>query len=357
MPRLRRTHPGQPGLTRRRSGRGWAYFDAGGALVTDKAVRRRIETLVIPPAWQDVWITPFANGHLQAVGTDAAGRRQYLYHPDWQANRNRVKHARVLELGAALPRARSVVAEHLSENKLTRERVLATAFRLLDRGHFRIGGQIYAETNGSYGLSTLRRDHVHRRNGALVFQYVAKSGLDRVERIDDPVLLDVVDSLLRRRIGEIDALLVYRDATGWRRLTSDDINSYVKQVVELDVSAKDFRTWHGTVLGSVAMADEQLHHPAGKPWSRTALDKAIRRSVQAVAENLGNTPAVCRASYINPRAVELFRQGVTISRAVSRIEREMADDVSDDGRIPAERLPTIGAAPSVERAVLEMLAD
>ncbi len=357
MPRLRRTHPGQPGLTRRRSGRGWAYFDAGGALVTDRGVRRRIEALVIPPAWQDVWITPFPNGHLQAVGTDAAGRRQYLYHPDWQENRNRIKHARVLELGAALPRARSIVVEHLSEKSLTRERVLGTAFRLLDRGHFRIGGQIYAETNGSYGLSTLRRDHVHRRSGALVFEYVAKSGLERVERIEDPVLLEVMGSLLRRRAGDIDALLVYKAGGDWRRLTSDDINSYVKEVVGLDVSAKDFRTWHGTVLGSVAMADEQLHHPAGKAWSRTALDKAIRRSVQAVAENLGNTPAVCRGSYINPRAIELFRQGVTISQAVSRISRELADAVSVEGRIPPDRLPAIGAAPSVERAVLEMLAE
>jgi DNA topoisomerase IB len=357
MPRLRRTHPGQRGLTRRRSGRGWAYLDADGGLVTDKAVRRRIETLAIPPAWQDVWITPFANGHLQAVGTDAAGRRQYLYHPDWQANRDRIKHARVLKLGAALPRARSIVAEHLAESSLTRERVLGTAFRLLDRGHFRIGGELYAETNGSYGLSTLRRDHVHRRGGALVFEYVAKSGLDRVERIDDPVLLDVMGSLLRRRGGDIETLLVYRDGRQWRRVTSDDINSYVKQVVALEVSAKDFRTWHGTVLGSVAMADEQLHHPADKPWTKTALDKAIRRSVQAVAENLGNTPAVCRGSYINPRAVELFRQGTTIARAVSRVERSMAAELARDELIPADRLPAIGAAPSVERAVLQMLAD
>ena len=346
MPRLRRTHPGQPGLTRRRSGRGWAYLDAVGGLVTDKAVRRRIEALVIPPAWRDVWITPFPNGHLQAVGTDAAGRRQYLYHPEWQADRDRVKHARVLQLGAALPRARSIVAEHLSQTALTRERVLGTAFRLLDRGHFRIGGQVYAETNGSYGLSTLRRDHVHRRGGALVFEYVAKSGLDRVERIDDPVLLDVMGSLLRRRGGDVDALLVHRDGRGWRRITSDDINGYVKDVLGLEVSAKDFCAWHGTVLGAVAMADEQLQHPVDKPWSRTTLDKAIRRSVQAVAENLGHTPAVCRASYINPRTVELFRQGVTVARAVSRVRRSIPDILGGAGtRIPPDRLPAVGAVP------------
>ncbi|MGS0685816.1 DNA topoisomerase IB [Nakamurella sp. GG22] len=357
MPRLRRTHPGQKGLTRRRSGRGWTYLDADGGVVTDKAVRRRIETLVIPPAWQQVWITPYANGHLQAVGTDAAGRRQYLYHPDWQANRNRVKHSRVLELGAALPEARNIVAEHLSLSSPSRERVLGIAFRLLDRGHFRIGGQIYAETNGSYGLSTLRRDHVRRQRGALVFEYVAKSGIPRTEIIEDPVLLEVMQSLLRRRSGELDALLVYREGREWRRVTSEDINAYVKQVVGLDVSAKDFRTWHGTVLAAVAMADEHLHHPADKGWSRTALDKAVSRSVQAVAENLGNTPTVCRGSYINPRAIELFREGTTIAPAVTRVQRGMASSTADDGRIPPERLPVIGAAPSIERAVLKMLAD
>jgi len=154
MPRLRRTNPGQSGITRRRRGKGWAYLDSDGSPVTDKAVRQRIDALVIPPAWQDVWITPFANGHLQAVGTDVAGRRQYLYHPDWQNSRNQQKHQRVLALGAALPRARSVVARDLTAPELTRERLLATAFRLLDAGHFRIGGEVYAESNGSYGLST-----------------------------------------------------------------------------------------------------------------------------------------------------------------------------------------------------------
>src|ERR1700712_5901147 len=146
MPRLRRTNPGQPGLTRRRRGKGWSYFDDKGVAVTDRAVRRRIDALVIPPAWQDVWITPFANGHLQAVGTDVAGRRQYLYHPGWQESRSQQKHQRVLPPGPALPRARSTVAADLPVTGLSRERLLATALRLLDAGHFRIGGEIYAES-------------------------------------------------------------------------------------------------------------------------------------------------------------------------------------------------------------------
>ena len=145
MTRLRHTHPGQPGLTRRRRGSGWEYRDAADARITDPLTRQRINDLAIPPAWQDVWITPIANGHLQAVGTDAAGRRQYLYHPDWQVGRGRIKHDRVLQLGAALPRARRTVADDLSSASLSRDRALAAAFRLLDRGHFRIGGEIYAQ--------------------------------------------------------------------------------------------------------------------------------------------------------------------------------------------------------------------
>ena len=207
------------------------YLGSNGSPVTDKAVRGRIAALVIPPAWQDVWITPFANGHLQAVGTDAAGRRQYLYHPDRLKSRSQQKHQRVLALGAALPRARSAVAEDLTDSKLSRERVLATAFRLLDAGHFRIGGEIYAETNGSYGLSTLRREHVRRQHGLLVFEYVAKSGVAHTERIDDPILLETVGALMRRRGGGFDELLVYRDGRDWRKVTSEEINAYVKTAV------------------------------------------------------------------------------------------------------------------------------
>ena len=356
MPRLRRTNPGQPGITRRRRGRGFTYHDAKGRVVDDPEIRSRIDDLVIPPAWQQVWITPYANGHLQAVGTDVAGRRQYMYHLDWQRNQGNLKHGRVLQLGAALPKARSVVAEHLDQSGLTRERVLATAFRLLDCGHFRIGGEVYAEANGSFGLSTLRREHVHRQGDELVFEYIAKSGLARVERIDDEILLDVVSSLRRRRGGDVDELLVYRDGKQWHRATSAEINAYVKDVLGLQISAKDFRTWHGTVLGAVAVADESLRHPKDTVWSKTAQDKAIRRAVVAVAENLGNTPTVCRGSYINPRVIELFREGVTIDRAVSRLQRDRAGGKEPD-QLDRDSLVTIGRAPTVERAVLKMLDD
>ena len=241
MARLRRTSPAQPGFSRRRSGSRWSYRDSNDRSITDRDVRQRIDALVIPPAWRDVWISPYANGHLQAVGTDEAGRRQYLYHPDWSQNQGKIKFDRALDLGRALPRARSQVADDLASPSISRERVLATAFRLLDRGHFRIGSASYADRYGSYGLSTLRRDHVSRKGGLLTFSYVAKSGLDRLERIDDPLLLEAVGALMRRRSQpELEELLVYRDGGSWRHVTGSDINDYVKSVVRLEVSAKDF---------------------------------------------------------------------------------------------------------------------
>src|ERR1700712_262109 len=229
MVRLRRSHPDSAGLTRRRRGRGWEYGDADGARITDADIVDRISSLVIPPAWQRVWISPWPNGHIQATGFDVAGRKQYLYHADWSTRRHSQKFERVVGFGAALPNARLLVSEHLAEDGFPKERVLATAFRLLDRGHFRIGGEIYAETNGSFGLATLRRDHVRRHKRELVFEYTAKSGLHRVERIADPELLGVVGGLLRRR-GEVEELLAYRDKAGWHRITGVDINEYLREV-------------------------------------------------------------------------------------------------------------------------------
>jgi DNA topoisomerase IB len=355
---LKRTHPGQPGIRRRRRGRGWSYVDPDGEPITDAEVRARIDGLVIPPAWTDVWITPFANGHLQAVGTDAKGRRQYLYHERWHSRQGELKHQRVLLLGAALPKARERAREPLDHRTWDRERALAVAFRLLDRGHFRIGGAAYVQANGSYGLSTLLRSHVHRRNGAVIFDYAAKSGVHRLERIDDELLVEAVSSLARRRSGTPEELLAYRTPSGWRALTGEEINEYVRSVTGLEVSAKDFRTWHGTVLGSVALAREELNHPAGRRWSDRAANQAIRRAVVAVAENLGNTPAVCRGSYINPRAIDLFRSGVTVERAVVRASGAGRSplDVTEPAEV-AGVIAELGAEPRVERAVLGLLKD
>ncbi|GGM07711.1 DNA topoisomerase IB [Nakamurella endophytica] len=356
MPRLRRTHPGQPGYTRRRRGKGWQYLDRTGAAVRDPETVERINGLVIPPAWQDVWITPYPNGHLQAVGTDAAGRRQYLYHPYWQESRHRAKFERVIDFGKQLPSARRTVDQHLALPGMPRERALATAFRLLDRGHFRIGGEVYAETNGSFGLATLRREHVRRERNQLVFDYTAKSGLHRIERIEDPELLDAVGTMRLRRGGG-DELLVFRDGRHWRHIGSADINAYLKDVLSENMSAKDFRTWHGTVLASVALAQlATARDPRRKP-SKTATAKAVRTAVVATSQLLGNTPAVARSSYIDPRVISAYEQDQTVSTAVTRALRTLAADLPDltDAEQVGLVLSRVAAVPAVEKAVLTLL--
>ncbi|PRY12625.1 DNA topoisomerase IB [Kineococcus rhizosphaerae] len=337
MPRLRRVSVSSPGFSRRRRGTGWTYLDTAGDPVVDPVVVARVDALAIPPAYTDVWICPYPNGHLQAVGTDDRGRRQYRYHEQWRRERDRAKHDRVLEVAARLPAARERVAALLATGGLTRERVLAAAFRLLDLGFFRVGGDGYAEENGSYGLATLRRDHVHRRGDDLVFSYVAKSGKDRVAVVHDPAVGDVVRALKRRRGGG-DDLLVWKRAGrgGWHDVTADDVNGFLRELMGPDVSAKDFRTWHATVLAAVALA---VSLPAaGTP---TARRRAVARACAEVSEYLGNTPGVCRSSYVDPRVIDLFGDGVTIAPAL--------EDLGAGGfGHPA----THGA---VERAVLDLL--
>ena len=351
MARLRRSHPGGPGLTRRRRGKGWEFRDADGVRVTDPDTVDRITALVIPPAWQHVWISPWPNGHIQAIGTDVAGRKQYLYHADWSTRRHTQKFERVVGFGAALPNARLLAAEHLAEKGFSKERALATAFRLLDRGHFRIGGEVYAETNGSFGLATLRRDHVRREKGQLVFDYTAKSGLHRVERIGDPELVAVVGSLLRRR-GDVEELLAYRNGGSWHRIAGSDINAYLKEITGEPISAKDFRTWHGTTMAAVALSQA----PA-ELTSKTARARAERQAVVAVAQQLGNTPTVARGSYIDPRVIDAFERDQRITPAVNRAMRALGDvlpDVVDDVSAGAV-LTMVAATPPVEKAVLKLL--
>ena len=252
MPRLRTVSPQDPGWTRRRAGKGFVYLDLqGGRLAVDDIDRCKL--LVIPPAWEAVWICPAPNGHIQAVGTDDAGRRQYIYHEAWRRKRDKSKHDRVLQVAARLPRARRKVAVDLDLEGMPYERALATAFRLLDLGFFRIGGEAYAEANDSYGLATIRKEHVTIDGKSVVFDYVAKSGQDRFVAVaDDRVRAAVRDLLLRRRGGP--ELLAYRDGKTWRDVSSAEINDYIKGKVGGEVSAKDFRTWHGTVIAAVALA-------------------------------------------------------------------------------------------------------
>ena len=316
MARLRRVDCAGPGIARVRRGRGFSYRAADGSKIDDPAVLQRIADLVIPPAWNDVWICPHPRGHIQAVGTDAAGRRQYRYHDDWRVQRDAEKHQRVLTFAQRLPKARERVVEHLGQRGMTRDRVLAAAFRLLDLGFFRVGGESYAEENGTFGLATMRRKHVTVTGDLVVFDYKAKSGKQRVQSVVDPSVRKVVVALLARDDTSRE-LLAYKDRSGWHDITSADINAYLRDVLGAEVSAKDFRTWHATVLTAVGLAVS-----TGAPTSESARKRAVNRVVKEVAEYLGNTPAVCRSSYIDPRVIDLYDDGFTVATSLERLGAE-----------------------------------
>ncbi len=333
MTRLRRVSPASAGWTRRRVGRGFLYLDEDGARL-DPDLAARCRALVIPPAWTDVWICPLANGHIQAVGTDAAGRRQYLYHPAWREQRDAAKHERILEVARRLPRARRRAFADLTADGMPRERALATAFRLLDLGLFRVGGETYAEENGSYGLATIEKRHVVVSADQACFEYTAKSGLLRSVVVHDRPVVAAVAEMRRRRNGGAE-LLAFRDGRRWRDISSADINDYVKSVIGGECSAKDFRTWHGTVRAAVALAER-----CDQRRTKTARARAVRDALRDVSEDLGNTVAVARKSYVDPRVVDHFEDGLTIAPALQRIPARAKPDVRRE---------------KIERAVLRLL--
>ena len=316
MPRLRRVNCADPGIRRRRAGKGFAFFDADGRRVTDAETLTRIRMLAIPPAWEDVWICPLPNGHIQAVGTDARGRRQYRYHDVWRQRRDAEKFDHMLEFAEALPMLREQLDDHLHLEGMTRERVLACAVRLLDLGFFRIGTEGYAEENETYGLATMRRSHVRLRDGHVItFDYPSKTGKRRIQSVADPAVYDVVAELKARR-GGCPELLTYRDDDGagrWVDVKSADINRYIKDVTGGEFTAKDFRTWNATTLAAVALAvSARVQSPTGRK-------RAVTRAMKEVAHYLGNTPAVARSSYVDPRVVDRFLEGGTIAGALAAI--------------------------------------
>jgi len=328
-----------PGWRRKRSGRGFAYYDTDGVLIKDERLDR-VRGLAIPPAWKDVWICPWPNGHIQATGVDAAGRRQYRYHDQWRARRDAEKHERVLQIAHQLPEVRDAVVEAVTGPGLTRERVLAAAVRLLDLGAFRVGSEQYAEDNGTYGLATLRNEHVRVRGERVFFSYIAKGGIERELELTDKPTADVVRELLKRPEGTGDELLGYwvDDPTGqgrmWHDVTSTEINAYLKEISEAEVTAKDFRTWNATVLMAATLAE------APTPTSKTARKRVIKQAYERVSETLGNTPAVCKASYVDPRVVDHYEHGDTVADALRAVA-----DAGDDRT--AQRV--------LEQAVCQML--
>jgi DNA topoisomerase IB len=312
MPRLRRTSPDQPGWTRRRAGKGFVYLDERGKRLSGKDAQR-VRDLVIPPAWEDVWITPYENGHLQAVGTDDAGRRQYLYHPQWRERRDAQKFDRMLLFGKALSKARERVLLDLALEGMPLERACAVAVRLLDLGYFRIGNDVYAADNGSFGLTTLERRHVRRQQDRLVFTFVGKSGVEHVVEIDDRVVIEAIDIMRRRRTPNDPRLLAYRNGRGWRSILPELVNDYVRETTGLESTAKDFRTWHATVLAAAALAETP--EPGESKASRK---RAISGAMKEVASFLGNTPTLARSSYVDPRVIDAYERGKTIHRATRR---------------------------------------
>ncbi|MGY1755210.1 DNA topoisomerase IB [Blastococcus sp. SYSU D01042] len=308
-----------PGYRRRRAGRGFAYHDADGQLIRDERLDR-IRELAIPPAWKDVWICPWPNGHIQATGVDAAGRRQYRYHDQWRARRDAEKHERVLEIAHQLPDVRDEVVAALRTRGLNRERVLATAIRLLDLAAFRVGSEQYAEENGTYGLATLRREHVRVRGERTFFSYTAKGGIEREVELTDRPTATVVRQLLERPEGTGEELLAYQVEDGsWRDVTSTEINAFLKEISGAEITAKDFRTWNATVLMAAALAE------APPPASKTARKKIVSAAYKQVSEQLGNTPAVCKASYVDPRVVDHYEHGETVAHALEAADEADAD--------------------------------
>ncbi|MEU8118149.1 DNA topoisomerase IB [Spirillospora sp. NPDC049024] len=334
--KLQRSDLNEPGYGRRKCGRGFVYLGLDGRPLPDPAEKERIKALVIPPAWKDVWICPDPDGHIQAVGTDAAGRRQYLYHDAWREQRDREKHEHVLELAERLPKVRQRLTEYLAGRGYTRERVLAAAVRLIDLGFFRIGGEAYAAENGTFGLATVLREHVSCGRGQVTFEYPAKGSKDRFQAVAEENVCKVVSGL-RRRGDDSPELLAYRTPAGWHDVTTSDINEFIREVTEGDFTAKDFRTWHATVLAAVGLA---VSVRAGD--TEAARNRAVVRVVKEVASYLGNTPAVARASYIDPRIIELYEEGTTIAPALGRLGVDVAEG----------ELATQGP---VEQAVLDLL--
>src|SRR5918995_1521847 len=339
MARLRRADCSLPGFRRVKRGRGFSYLDEDGDPIEEPEVVERIRGLGIPPAWKEVWICPWDRGHIQATGVDAAGRKQYLYHEDWRTRRDAEKFEEMLDFAKDLPALREHIASELeSGGELTRDRVLACAVRLLDVGFFRIGTEEYASSNESFGLATMRKRHVKLEDdGTMVFDYPAKSGVRQVRAVVDAPAAEIVAKLKRRRGGS-EELLAYKAGRKWVDLRSGDVNEYIKEVTGKDYSAKDFRTWNATVLAAVALS------VAGEvAATKTGRKRAISRAVQEVSFYLGNTPAVCRASYIDPRVFDRYEGGLIISPALEK--------AAESAGRPAIHQPEI------EEAVLDLIDE
>jgi len=297
---------GLRGISRKRTGKGWLYFSPNGKKITDAALRKHLNSLAIPPAWTDVWICPDPDGHIQATARDARGRKQYRYHPSYREARDRSKFRRMLEFSEVLPRLREKIERDLRAPDLSRKQLLATVVRLLDRTLIRVGNDEYMRENKSFGLTTLRRRHVKVQGDTLRFEFRGKSGVDHAIALDDPRLARIVQ---RCRDLPGQEMFQYLDAAKKRHsVDSDDVNDYLRELTGREVTAKDFRTWGGTMTAATKLRDK------GIAASRREADRFINEAIDEVAERLGNTRTVCRKYYVHPALLEAYRMGKTAPR-------------------------------------------
>ncbi len=316
-----------PGIARKKSGKGFRYISPGAKPVKSAAILRRIKSLVIPPAWTDVWICPDENGHLQATGRDARGRKQHRYHPEWRAVRDRAKYDRMIAFGRALPAIRRRVRRDLRRRGLDRTKVLAAVTRLLETTLIRVGNEEYARNNGSFGLSTLRDRHVEVTGADMHFEFRGKSGKKHAVDLRDPRLARIVRSA-QELPGQ--ALFQYSDEEGRpQKISSDDVNAYLREVAGEEFSAKDFRTWAATVLAAEAL------HAFGVFDTEAEAKRNMLRAIESVAARLGNTPAICRKSYIHPAVLDGYLDGLTVQVIERRAEKALKNDLSKLSTIEA----------------------
>ncbi|MFS2020509.1 DNA topoisomerase IB [Massilia sp. GER05] len=318
---LRYVHDDRPGILREPVKDGFRYLDAKGEPVEDEATLKRIKSLAIPPAWTDVWICPQANGHLQATGRDARGRKQYRYHPKWREVRDEVKYERMIKFGKALPQIRKEVDRALSLPGLPREKVLATIVYLLEATMMRIGNDEYARENKSYGLTTLRNRHVRIDGSEVGFRFRGKSGVYHDVKVHDRRLARIIQ---RTRDLPGQDLFQYLDEDGeTHTVGSSDVNDYLRTITGEDYTAKDFRTWSGTVLAAMALQEFEAVD------SDTQAKKNVVRAIESVAERLGNTPSVCRKCYVHPAVLDAYLDGTMLEGLRARAEESLVEDLKD----------------------------
>lgn len=337
---LRHSDPHEPGYTRVGSSSVFDYLDLDGAPITDLDTLARIRALVIPPAWRDVWICPDPLGHLQAAGIDADGRRQYLYHELWRAQQDRLKFEHMEQFARALPTMRESLLETMGHgHELDRPRVLACSIRLLDVGMFRIGSEVYEREDGHLGLATIAKRNVSITANGVVFDYVAKEGVRQVHLVRDPPCVGVVSALKRRRGGGAH-LLAFRERGAWHQVHAHLINEQLKGLIGDSFSAKNFRTWNGTMLAAVSVAAK-----GGDARTEPARRRVIAQAATEVGEVLGNTPAVARSSYIDPRVFDRYLSGRTIANELGEIDGQGLDEEPRRSQIEAAVLALLGEPP------------